>query len=92
MADYKRVNFTESEPIAGAMYPVSDSLDSEAVGVTIVRYVPASQADNAFFLTIAPSPPAPSHAHRDRRRLVSTRWFCRLSWFEPACVSDHRNV
>ena len=64
MADYKRVNFTESEPIAGAMYPVSDSLDSEAVGVTIVRYVPASQADNAFFLTITPCPHAVSRSPR----------------------------
>lgn len=30
------------------MYPVSDSLDSEVVGVTIIRHVLASEASGAF--------------------------------------------
>ncbi len=37
---YKRVNYTDIEPVSGAMRPLTDSLDSEQVGVSIARCEP----------------------------------------------------
>lgn len=38
---YTRVNYTEIEPVSGAMRPLTDSLDSEQVGVSIARCEPS---------------------------------------------------
>ena len=40
MAAYKQVNYTDIEPISGAMHTLSDSLDSEQVGVSMARCEP----------------------------------------------------
>lgn len=40
MASYKRVNYTEIEPVSGGMHFLGDALDSEQMGVTIVRCEP----------------------------------------------------
>jgi mannose-6-phosphate isomerase-like protein (cupin superfamily) len=37
---YKRVNYTDVETVSGAMRPLTDSLDSEQVGVSIARCEP----------------------------------------------------
>jgi len=37
---YTRVNYTDIEPVSGAMHALSDPLDSEEVGVTIARCDP----------------------------------------------------
>jgi len=37
---YTRVNYTDIEPISGAMHTLSDPLDSKEVGVTIARCKP----------------------------------------------------
>lgn len=37
---YKRVNYTDIETVSGAMRPLTDSLDSEQVGVSIARCEP----------------------------------------------------
>jgi hypothetical protein len=37
---YTRVNYTEIEPISGAIHRLSDLLDSKEVGVTIARCEP----------------------------------------------------
>lgn len=37
---YKRVNYTDIEPVSGAMRPLTDSLDSQQVGVSIARCEP----------------------------------------------------
>lgn len=37
---YTRVNYTDIEPVSGAMHTLSDPLDSEEVGVTIARCEP----------------------------------------------------
>jgi len=38
---YDRVNYTDIEPVSGAMRPLTDSLDSERVGVSIARCEPS---------------------------------------------------
>ncbi len=37
---YTRVNYTDIEPVSGAMHTLSDPLDSKEVGVTIARCEP----------------------------------------------------
>jgi len=37
---YKRVNYTDIEPVSGGMRPLTDSLDSQQVGVSIARCEP----------------------------------------------------
>lgn len=44
MSAYKRVNYTEVEPVSGAMHPLSESLDTERIGITIVRCKPRWQS------------------------------------------------
>lgn len=40
MSTYERVNYEDVEPVSGAMHSLSDSLDSEQVGVSMVRCEP----------------------------------------------------
>jgi len=42
---YKRVNYTDIETTSGAMRPLTDSLDSEQVGVSIARCEPGWRID-----------------------------------------------
>jgi len=40
LSTYERVNYDDVEPVSGAMHSLSDSLESEQVGVSIVRCDP----------------------------------------------------
>ena len=44
MSNYKRVNYTDIEPVSGAMHFLKEPLDSDRLGVTIARCEPNWQS------------------------------------------------